>query len=163
VETFEPWSAGRAEEIIAPHLSRDGALLPILHALQEAFDCVPREAVALVARALNLSRAEVHGVVTFYHDFTEAPRGRRIVKLCRAESCQAMGGEAAASVLLATLGLPAGESWGGTTSDGAVTVEPVYCLGLCSVSPAALVDGEPLGRIDGMALAEAVRAERPGA
>jgi formate dehydrogenase subunit gamma len=156
VETFEPWSSDRAEEIVAPLVSREGALLPILHALQETFGHVPREAVPLVARALNLSRAEVHGVATFYHDFRQAPHGRRMVKLCRAESCQAMGGEAAARFLLAALGLPSGDPWGGTTADGAVTVEAVYCLGLCSVSPAALIDGEPLGRVDGMALAEAV-------
>jgi formate dehydrogenase subunit gamma len=158
VQPFEPWAPARAEEIIAPHLSREGALLPILHALQDAFGHVPREAVPLVARALNLSRAEVHGVVSFYHDFREAPHGRRVVKLCRAESCQAMGGETAARFLLGALGLPAAEPWGGTTPDGAVTVEAVYCLGLCAVSPAALIDGEPLGRVDGMALAEAVGA-----
>jgi len=158
VETFEPWAAARAEEIIAPHLSREGALLPILHSLQETFGCVPREAVPLVAKALNLSRAEVHGVVTFYHDFHAAPHGRRVVKLCRAESCQAMGGEAAGRFLLAALGLPHADPWGGTTPDGAVTVEAVYCLGLCAVSPAALIDGEPMGRVDGLALAEAVAA-----
>ena len=158
METFEPWVPARAEEIIAPHLLQEGALLPILRALQETFGCVPREAVALVARALNLSRAEVHGVVTFYHDFHEAPQGRRVVKLCRAESCQAMGGEAAGRFLLAALGLPRADPWGGTTPDGAVTVEAVYCLGLCAVSPAALIDDEPLGRVDGVTLAEAVGA-----
>ena len=158
METFEPWAPARAEEIIAPHLSREGALLPILRAVQETFGCVPREAVPLVAKALNLSRAEVHGVVTFYHDFREAPHGCRVVKLCRAESCQAMGGEAAGAFLLAALGLSHADTWGGTTPDGAVTVEAVYCLGLCAVSPAALIDGEPLGRVDGMALAEAVAA-----
>jgi formate dehydrogenase subunit gamma len=156
VETFEPWSPERAQNIIAPLVSRDGALLPILRALQETFGHVPREAVALVAGALNLSRAEVHGVLTFYHDFRETPRGRRVVKLCRAESCQAMGAATAARFLLAVLGLPTDEPWGGTTADGAVTVEAVYCLGLCAVSPAALIDGEPFGRVDGMALAEAV-------
>ncbi len=156
METFEPWSPERAEEIIAPLVSREGALLPILHALQATFGHVPREAVPLVARALNLSRAEVHGVVTFYHDFRETPHGRRVVKVCRAESCQAMGAEAAARFLLADLGLPTDEPWGETTPDGAVTVEAVYCLGLCAVSPAALIDGEPVGRLDGMALAEAV-------
>jgi formate dehydrogenase subunit gamma len=162
MEAFEPWSAARTEEIIAPHLSREGALLPILHALQDAFGCVPREAVPLVAHDLNLSRAEVHGVMTFYHDFRTTPHGRRVVKLCRDESCQAMGGEAAGRFLLAALGLPANEPWGGTTADGAVTVEAVYCLGLCAVSPAALIDGEPLGRVDGMTLTEAVGAEATG-
>ncbi|HLZ84330.1 MAG TPA: formate dehydrogenase subunit gamma [Caulobacteraceae bacterium] len=158
METFEPWSPARTEAIIAPLVTREGALLPILHALQDTFGCVPREAVPLVAAALNLSRAEVHGVVTFYHDFREAPHGRRVVKLCRAESCQAMGAEAAGRFLLAALGLPSGEPWGGTTADGAVTVEAVYCLGLCAVSPAALIDGEPRGRVDGVTLAEAVGA-----
>jgi len=159
VETFEPWSVARAEEIIAAHRSREGALLPILHALQDTFGCVPSAAVPLVAHALNLSRAEVHGVVTFYHDFRPTPHGRRIVKLCRAESCQAMGAEAAGRFLLAALGLAMVEPWGGTTADGAITVEAVYCLGLCAVSPAALIDGEPLGRVDGMTLAEAVGVE----
>jgi formate dehydrogenase subunit gamma len=158
VNTFEPWAPARAEEIIAAHLGLEGPLLPILHALLEVFGCVPREAVPIIAKALNLSRAEVHGVVTFYHDFRGAPPGRRVVKVCRAEACQSRGGEAAGRYLLAALGLPAGEHWGGVTSDGAVTVEAVYCLGLCAVSPAALIDGEPLGRLDGMTLVEAVRA-----
>lgn len=150
---FEPWSTERAAEIIRARAHLDGAILPILHALQEVFGCVPREAVALTAKALNLSRAEVHGAMTFYHDFRQGPPGRRVVKVCRAESCQAMGGDAAGAFLLAALGV----DWGGTTADGAVTVEGVYCLGLCAVSPAALVDGEPLGRLDGMTLTEAAR------
>jgi formate dehydrogenase subunit gamma len=148
------WDPAVAERLIAEHAGLEGPLLPILHAIQETFGCVPAEAVPLIAHALNLSRAEVHGVVTFYHDFRRAPAGRRTVKVCRAESCQARGGEAAARFLLADLGI----GWGGTTADGAVTVEPVYCLGLCAVSPAALVDGEPVGRLDGMSLLEAVRA-----
>jgi len=154
VTTFEPWRPERAEEIVEAHLSLEGAVLPILHALQAAFGCVPKDAVAIIARALNISRAEAFGVVSFYHDFKSAPPGRRVVKVCRAESCQAMGGEAAGRFLLASLGI----DWGETTPDGAVTVESVYCLGLCAVSPAALVDGEPLGRLDGMTLAEAARA-----
>ena len=137
-------------------------MLPILHAVQAAFGCVPREAVPVIAHGLNLSRAEVHGVVTFYHDFRDRPPGRRLVKVCRAEACQATGGEASARFLLAALGLPTeartDAHWGGTTADGAVTVEAVYCLGLCAVAPAALIDGEPLGRLDGMSLAEAVRS-----
>jgi formate dehydrogenase subunit gamma len=158
VNTFESWSPARAEEIIAAHLSLEGPLLPILHALRDAFGSVPREAVPIIAKALNLSRAEVHGVITFYHDFPAVPPGRRTVKVCRAESCQARGGEAVGRFLLAALGLPTDDHWGGTTADGAVTVEAVYCLGLCAVSPAALIDGQPLGRLDGMALVEAVRA-----
>ena len=150
----QAWDPVLAEGLIAEHLDQQAPVLPILHAIQDAFGCVPPQAVALVARALNISRAEAHGVVSFYHDFRDAPAGRRVVKVCRAESCQARGGEAAARFLLAALGL----DWGGTTADGAVTVEAVYCLGLCAVSPAALVDGEPLGRIDGVSLVEAARA-----
>jgi formate dehydrogenase subunit gamma len=158
VETFEPWAPARAEEIIAALSGLEGPLLPILRAVQERFGRVPREAVGLIAKGLNLSRAEVHGVVTFYHDFRHAPPGRRVVKICRAEACQASGGELAGATLLANLGLPAGEAWGGTTGDGAVTVEAAYCLGLCAVSPAALIDDEPRGRLDGEALVLAVRS-----
>ena len=161
------WNEAQAAEILNRHEGRQGALLPILHDVQAAFGCVPAEAVPFIAHALNLSRAEVHGVISFYHDFRAAPQGRRVVKLCRAESCQAMGAEAAGRFLLAALDLPRGASggqpWGGTTADGAVTVEAVYCLGLCAVSPAALIDGEPLGRVDGMTLFEALGAEASGA
>jgi len=129
--------------IVEAGAGQDGALMPILSALQAAFGCVPAEAVPLVAEALNLSRAEVHGVVSFYHDFRPHPHGRRVVRACRAEACQAMGGVAVAEAVLARLKV----GWGETTADGAVTVEPVYCLGLCAVAPAALVDGRPVGRI----------------
>jgi formate dehydrogenase subunit gamma len=151
---FEPWRLERAEEIIAGYADLEGAVLPMLQAVQATFGHVPPAAVALVSAALNLSRAEVYGAKSFYHDFREAPPGRRVVKVCRAESCQAMGCDAAARFLLADLGI----DWGGTSADGAVTVEAVYCLGLCAVSPAALIDGEPLGRLDGMTLTQAARA-----
>ncbi len=150
---YEPWSNERAAEIIAARQDAECPLLPILNDLQASFGHVPREAVAMAAEALNLSRAEVHGVASFYHDLRATPPGRRVIKVCRAESCQAMGGEAAGRFLLASLGI----GWGETTADGAVTVDAIYCLGLCAVSPAALVDGQPLGRIDGVALAEAAR------
>ena len=114
----------------------EGAALPILHALQETFGCVPDAAVPLVAEALNLSRAEIHGTVTFYHDFRNEPPGRRVLKLCRAESCQAAGGDALAARAEAKLGVKMGE----TTPDARVTLEPVYCLGLCHSSPAAMLD-----------------------
>ena len=156
VETPQPWSPEGVQAIVAAHQSLEGPLIPILHALQNIYGCVPRAAVSIVAHALNLSRAEVHGVVTFYHDFRDRPAGDRVVKICRAEACQAKGGEAAARVLLSVLGLPHDTAWGGTTTDGVVTVEPVYCLGLCAVAPAALIDGEPFGRFDGMRLCEAV-------
>lgn len=138
------WDVGLARTIIDRHLGLEGPVLPILHALQGTFGCVPREAAPLVAEALNLSRAEIHGVISFYHDFRSAPAGGRTVKVCRAEACQAMGGEAAGRALLTALGL----DWGQTTADGAVTVEPVYCLGLCAVAPSAMIDGEPHGRLD---------------
>ena len=153
-KTPPPWSPERAAEIVQAHAGRLGALLPILHDLQAAFGCVPPEATPFLAQALNLSRAEVHGTISFYHDFHDAPAGRRTVRLCRAEACQSMGGAAVAADLLARLGV----DWGGTTADGAVTVEPVYCLGLCAVAPAALVDGEPVGRLDAARLAAAVAA-----
>ncbi|QRM35721.1 formate dehydrogenase subunit gamma [Microvirga sp. VF16] len=138
-----PWNETRASEIIAAHASLEGAALPILHALQDEFGCIPEEAEPLVASALNISRAEVRGIVTFYHDFRREPAGRHVLKLCRAESCQSMGGARIAQDFLSRLGL----SWGETTSDGALTVEGVYCLGLCACSPSALYDGEPLGRL----------------
>lgn len=146
-------TAKRVEEIVAAHAHLEGPLLPILHALQAAFGFVPRDAIPVVAQALNLTRAEVFGVVSFYHDFRAAPAGRRVVKLCRAEACQAVGGRAVSDAVLRHFRI----GWGETTADGAVTVEPVYCLGLCSVAPSALVDGEPHGRVEAahlIALAE---------
>ena len=97
-----------------------------------------------VAQALNLSRADVHGVLTFYHDFRTEPPGRHVLKLCRAESCQSMGCEELAKRALARVP----EGWGGTTADGALTIEAAFCLGLCACSPAAMLDGAPLGRLD---------------
>jgi formate dehydrogenase subunit gamma len=105
---------------------------------------VPEAALPLVARELNLSRAEVHGVVTFYHEFRHHPSGKHVVRLCRAEACQAMGGRDIADHACKTLDL----DWHGTTADGQVTLEPVYCLGLCSIAPAAEIDGELYGRLD---------------
>ena len=150
------WDAAVAGTIIAAHAGQEGALLPILHALQEAFGYVPKQSEALIAEALNLSRAEVHGVISFYHDFRRAPAGRHVLKLCRAEACQAVDGAGIASRLLSSLGI----GWGGTTPDGRLTVEPAYCLGLCACGPAALLDGEPLARFDDAALAVTLQAAR---
>lgn len=130
-------------EIIAAHRHMDGALLPMLHAVQEALGHVPESAVVPIAEALNLGRAEVHGVISFYHDFRAAPAGRRVVKICRAEACQAMGGAELAEGALARAGL----DWHGTRADGSVTVEPVYCLGLCACAPAVMVDDRVHGRV----------------
>jgi formate dehydrogenase subunit gamma len=138
------WDATLAGEIITAHCGMEGAALPILHALQEEFGYVPKQSEAMIADALNVSRAEVHGVISFYHDFRRAPPGRHVLKLCRAESCQSNGGVELADRLLARLGI----DWGGTTADRSLTVEPVYCLGLCACSPAALLDGEPMARLN---------------
>ena len=139
----EPWSEVRARELIAQFEASEGPLLPILHAFNETFGYVPREAVPVVAEALNLSRAEVHGVVTFYHDFRQQPAGKTVVKLCRAEACQAMGGEDLVERAEGKLGVACGS----TTADGRVTLEPIYCLGLCATAPSALVNGRVVGRL----------------
>jgi formate dehydrogenase subunit gamma len=144
VPSYPPWDADTARAIIADKQQVPGALLPILHALQEEFGYIDREAEPLIADILNLSRAEVHGVVTFYHDFRETPGGRHVLKLCRAESCQARGSDALAAQAEARLGV----AFGNTTADGRVTLEPVYCLGLCSVSPSAMLDGKVVARLD---------------
>ena len=142
--SFAPWDAEAAHAIIAERQGVPGALLPILRALQEEFGYIDRAAEPLIAEALNLSRAEVHGVVTFYHDFRQEPAGRHVLKLCRAESCQARGSEALAAQAEARLGV----AFGNTTADGRVTLEPVYCLGLCSVSPSAMLDDKVVARLD---------------
>ncbi|MFC3074994.1 formate dehydrogenase subunit gamma [Shinella pollutisoli] len=122
----------------------EGPLLPILHEIQAEFGYVPQECLPVIARELNLSRAEVHGVVTFYHDYRDHPAGRHVLKLCRAEACQSMGGDDLAERVKALLGIDFHQ----TTLDGAVTLEPVYCLGLCSCAPAAMLDGAVHGRLD---------------
>jgi formate dehydrogenase subunit gamma len=143
------------ERVVAAYAHLEGPLLPILQALQAELGCIPRDAIPMIAHALNLTRAEVYGVVSFYHDFRAAPAGKRVVKLCRAEACQAMGANALHEKVLKHLKV----DWGGTTEDGAVTVEPVYCLGFCSVAPAALVDGEPHGRLDQKKLLAAIEGK----
>src|ERR1700730_3287688 len=141
---YELWDAKRGEEIIAEHNHLEGATLVMLHALQEAFGYVPEPAIPMIAQALNLSRAEGHGVFTFYHDFRHHPAGRHVLKLCRAEACQAAGGDALAARAEAKLGV----RFVDTTQAGRVKLEPVYCLGLCSVSPSAMIDGRIVARID---------------
>jgi formate dehydrogenase subunit gamma len=146
------WSEQRVAEIVAAHAHLEGPLLPILHAIQAAVGFIPRDAIPLVAQALNLTRAEVYGVVSFYHDFREQPAGRRVVRLCRAEACQSMGADAIAESVLKHFAI----GWGETTADGAVTIEPVYCLGLCAVAPGVLVDGAPIGRVTAQLLIDAI-------
>jgi formate dehydrogenase subunit gamma len=133
------------EALIVRHAGRDGALLPILHDVQTSFGCISAEAVAVIAKALNLSRAEVHGVVSFYHDFTTTPDLRPCVELCRAEACQARGVEA----IVASAETAAG---------GRVSLKTVYCLGLCSVGPAARVGDMLHARLDEGALVKLVQS-----
>jgi formate dehydrogenase subunit gamma len=134
----------RALDVVEALRGEDGALLPILHGIQDEFGYVPEDTVPLIADALNLSRADVHGVITFYHDYRKQPAGRHVLKICRAEACQAMGGEALAARAEQLLGLRFHE----TRADNAVTVEPIYCLGLCACAPAAMLDGQLIGRLD---------------
>jgi formate dehydrogenase subunit gamma len=138
------FDADKARDIVAAHQHLDGAMLPALRALQEAFGYIDERAEPIVAEGLNVTRAEVHGVVTFYHDFRRAPPGRHQLKMCRAEACQAAGGETLAAQAEAELGVACGE----TRTDGAVTLDAVYCLGLCALAPAAMIDGRPVGRLD---------------
>src|SRR5215475_6555035 len=123
-----PWNTERANALIAEQCGGEGPLLPILHAFQEEFGYIDEAAEPLIAEALNISRAEVHGVVTFYHDFRRERAGRHILKLCRAEACQSAGSDALVARAEARLGTPLGS----TVADGSVTLEPVYCLGLCA-------------------------------
>ncbi len=148
--------AARTAEIIGELRGLEGPLLPILHGIQEEFGHVPQECLPVIADALNLSRAEVHGVVTFYHDYRSHPAGRHVLKLCQAEACQSMGSDATTAKIKQLLGIGFHE----TTKDGAVTLEPVYCLGLCACAPSAMLDGEVIGRLDDAKLDEIVEAVR---
>lgn len=143
----------RIAEILEAHQGLEGPLLPILHAIQEAFGYVPEAAVPQIAKALMLSKAEVHGVISFYHDFREKPAGRHVLKLCRAEACQTVGADDVADRIKKALGI----DWHETTPDGRVTLEPVFCLGLCACGPAAMVDGRLVGRVDEAVLAEVAK------
>lgn len=144
----------RARSVLRSFAGVEGALIPALQALQREFGHLPADLVPVVAEIFNISRADVHGVITFYHDFRQSPAGRHVLKLCRAEACQAMGGERLARRACETLEA----DFGATTADGATTLEAVYCLGLCALAPAALLDGVPHGRLDEAAL-EALIAE----
>lgn len=131
------------DEAVARFKDVPGGLLPILHAIQDDVGHVPPAAIPTIASALNLSRAEVHGVVSFYHHFRVRPAGRHVLQMCRAEACQSMGGDSLAAHTRERLGIDFHE----TTADGNLTLEPVYCLGQCACSPAVMVDGVPHGRM----------------
>ncbi len=141
---FAVWSAERAQAVIAEYRDGPGALLPALHALMAEFGYIDAAAIPLLAEAMTLSKADVQGVISFYHDFRTSPPGRHVIKLCRAEACQSMGSaglEAHAKARLAV-------DWGQTTENGEFTLEPVFCLGNCALSPAVMVDGDLYGRVD---------------
>lgn len=140
---YQPWTEDQARSIIADFAGQEGASLPILHALQAVFGCIPLDAEPLIASALNITRAEMHGIVTFYHEFRRTVPGRHMLHVCRAEACQSVGGEAVGAHIRSVLAV----DWHGTSSDGAVTLEPVFCLGLCATGPAALLDNKPVGRL----------------
>jgi formate dehydrogenase subunit gamma len=131
------------EEAVERHRGKIGALMPVLHSIQESFGFIPGEAVPMMASAMSLSRAEVHGVLSFYHDFRTEPAGEHIVQLCRAEACQAMGARELEAHARGRLGV----SFGETTADGLFTLEPVYCLGNCACSPSIRVDDETYARV----------------
>lgn len=147
----------RLEDIIARFDGVEGATLPTLHAIQGAFGHIPEAAIQMIADAENRSRAEIHGVVSFYHDFREQSAGRCVLRLCRAEACQSMGGDALAEQIAATLGL----DFGATAADGSITLENVYCLGLCATAPAAMVNGKPVGRLTGARVEKLLREVAP--
>jgi len=148
--------AARALAVINGMKSLEGPLLPILHGIQDEFGYVPQEVLPLIAEELNLSRADVHGVMTFYHDYRHHPAGRHVLKLCRAEACQSMGGDRLAERVKTLLGIDFHQ----TTLDGLVTLEPVFCLGLCACAPSAMLDGELHGRLDDEAIADLVAEAR---
>lgn len=149
-------SLERLQAIIARHAGSEGPLLPILHDVQAEWGMIPEAAQPIIGMALGMSRAEVYGVVSFYHDFREAPAGRHVLRLCRAEACQSMGADALAEQVRAALGL----DWHETTADGRLTLEPVFCLGLCACAPSAQLDDRLIGRATAqrvVAMAEGAR------
>lgn len=140
-------------KIIDQHKDTQGGLLPMLHDVQAAFGYIPDDAIDPIAKSLKLARAEVYGVISFYHDFRTTPTGNHVLKICRAEACQSMGAEGLVADMLKAFGL----NDFGTTPDGRVTIEAVYCLGLCAMSPAAMVNGKLVGRADVPKLTGAIK------
>ena len=150
---YVPWSEDAALSVMRALPTVRGPLLPVLHALQECFGYVDQRAVALVAFELNLSRADVHGVLTFYSDFRTSPPGEVRVQVCRGEACQAMGGRALAEHAVASLNLGFGE----TAVDGSVTLDEVFCLGNCALGPTVRVNGRLYGRVNAVRLDDLIR------
>jgi formate dehydrogenase subunit gamma len=144
------------DRVLAAHGSEPGPLLNVLHGVQDALGCIPDASVPLIAAGLNLSRAEVHGAISFYHYFRRAPAGRHVIHLCRAEACQSMHGRALEAHAKMSLGI----DLHGTTIDAAFTLEPVYCLGNCALSPAVMIDRELFGRVTPSRFDELIAAWR---
>jgi len=149
------WNEDAARERVAPFRGEPGGLLPALRALQAHFGAIDERAVALLAGIFNLSRSEVHGVVSFYHDFRSEPPGRHTVRVCQAEACQAMGSRTLTEHVKRILGIDFHE----TTADGRFTLEPVYCLGNCACSPAIMIDDVTFGRVDADKLASVLSGD----
>lgn len=141
---------------IKAHKSLPGALLPLLHAIQDDIGWIPEECYLPISKGLSLSVAEVHGVVTFYHHFRRHPAGKHVLQVCRAESCQAMGSAKLEAHIKSTLGI----DYHQTTADGAITLEPVYCLGNCACSPNVMMNDEVYGRMDAQKVAELISEAR---
>jgi formate dehydrogenase subunit gamma len=155
---YRAWNEAEARALVLPHARGEGGLLPALHALQHDYGFIPNPAIALLADAFNISRADVFGVVTFYHDFrTDGPPGRHVLKLCRAEACQAVGCNALHADVQKALGI----GWHETTSDGRITLEPVFCLGLCASGPSGMVDNEPMAKLTAEKLTALLDALEP--
>jgi formate dehydrogenase subunit gamma len=151
-------SVSDISRIIEPLKDKPGALLPVLHAIQDELGYIPSEAVPIIAKELNLTRADVHGVITFYHDFRSEKPGSHVVRICQAESCQAMGAVALTASVKRDLGIDFHQ----TTKDGNFTLEPVYCLGNCALSPAIMVGGDLYGRVTHERLQQILREAQDG-
>ena len=152
----QPFDISAVREVIAARRDMPGAMLLILHGIQEAIGFVPADAVPMIADALNVSRAEVHGVISFYHHFRQQPAGLHVMQICRAEACQAVGGEMLARHAEQALGCAFHE----TTADGKFTLEPVYCLGLCACGPNLVVDGQLHARMNIVKLNQLLQSKR---
>ncbi|MFO1504685.1 MAG: formate dehydrogenase subunit gamma [Steroidobacteraceae bacterium] len=153
---FDAQSVAAVDRIVAGHAAQPGALLPILHGIQKELGFIPAEAVARIAEGLNLSRAEVHGVISFYHYFRQHRPGKHVVQLCRAEACQAMGCEATEAKARESLGV----DYHGTTADGQFTLEAAYCLGNCAAGPSLMIDDKLYGRVTPARLEELLQQWR---
>lgn len=144
------------QSLVSQHKALPGALLPLLHAIQDTIGYIPEDSYLPISKALALSVAEVHGVVTFYHHFRTHPVGKHVLHICRAESCQAMGSEKLEASIKAKLNI----DYHQTTSDGTITLEPIYCLGNCACSPAVMMDDEVYGRMDSQKVADLISEAR---